>query len=212
MENMRNVDLSSMLVLSDIYVDENASFGPSKVNAFKKMITNLPVQNEQPLTPRTLNSNVEKRRTLPKFGKCKDQPSGQLESFVQKMPRIKAQWEPKFAKMIPATPKKIEIPPLKEFNVHGSSGSGEGALSPLSPQQMNVRRNKATKSPKTPTTTIVCRYCKGKGHFSMRCPNKVRGSFRDKPKRNVGGYYESILSEEPPRTAGPKKKNYRFDR
>lgn len=195
------VDMSSLLTLSSVYIDDNFSFSLGKVQKLKSLVARLPGAGaEKPLTPRTLDKTIKTRRQTKKFGACAGQKPGEIEKFVTKLPHIKPLWEERFKGFVPSTPKEqigsqAKSPALERTR----------ALSPVG--KIAVKK---VSSPRTPKAKILCRHCKGP-HFTMRCPNRSRNWRERKPKKNVGGHYEGVLSDQPPTRPGPKKKNYKFD-
>eukprot|EP00493_Phyllostaurus_siculus_P004355 UN04375 len=100
------VSWESLLVMGSHTIDLEPTFSRVKVQALKKIIERLPEKSFiPPNTPRTQENNIARRRQLGKFGECSDQEIGVVEKIVNKMPRVKIEWEPKFAKTLPQTPR-----------------------------------------------------------------------------------------------------------
>jgi len=189
-------DWESLLLLGGRDIDLEPTFSRSKVQALKKMVSRLPEKSSYvtPQTPRTVESNKASRRLLKKFGECTGQELGVCEKNIvnDKMPRVKVEWEPKFANVLPQTPRKNRRS-IRKLNIKLMGGN------PQSAGEQEI----APSSPRTPRKQIRCRHCGGE-HWSHRCSNKKRPEETQKKE-------ETMLKDLPPTEPGPKKKKYKFD-
>lgn len=195
---------NSLLTVSSSLVDQKLSFSPAKIKALKQIVSRLPARGakDEPNTPNTYQSNVERRRKLKKFGQCKGQHMGKVEPLTQKMPKMKLRFEPKFAGCLPASPR---TPRTGTMFVRPILTGGVPSAVPV----LKRKQQQSTGSPRTPRAKIRCRHCKG-GHWSHSCPNRIREN-RSTSRRKTNNTSTSILSDAPPTKPGPKKKKYKFD-
>lgn len=206
----QQVSWESLLMLGSHTIDLEPTFSRVKVQALKKIVEKLP---EKPLltpnTPRTQENNIARRRQLTKFGECQKQEVGVVEKIVNKMPRVKIEWEPKFAKTLPQTPRGRR-------SIRDLSVKLVGGIPHANPSKAKVS------SPRTPRKQIRCRHCSG-AHWSHRCPVKIRRreSLKQQKMPEVcptaaasppeAAPSNSILAKSPPDEPGPKTRKYKFD-
>jgi len=203
------VSWESLLMMGSSIIDPEPTFSRVKVQALKKIVERLPEKSlNTPNTPRTQENNVQRRRKLPKFGECQGQENGVPERNItsDKMPRVKVEWEPRFAKTLPQTPRGRRS--IRDLSIKLVGGVPHA----------NASKPKVS-SPRTPRKEIRCRHC-GKAHWSHRCPNKVRRresllqqKMPDLPPvvKSDPAKDKSVLSSEPPTEPGPKTRKYKFD-
>lgn len=197
------VSWESLLMMGSSNIDLEPTFSRVKVQALKRIVQRLPEKSLfAPNTPRTQENNVSGRRHLTKFGECQNQQVGVVEKIVNKMPRVKVEWEPKFARTFPKTPRGRRS--IRDLTV-----KLVGGIPHADPGKQKVS------SPRTPRKQIRCRHCKG-SHWSHRCPNKIRRreslKLQKMPEKvEPAPASTSILSTEPPTEPGEKKRKYKFD-
>jgi len=203
------VSWESLLMMGSSIIDPEPTFSRVKVQALKKIVERLPEKSIiAPNTPRTQENNVQKRRRLVKFGECQGQQNGVPERNItsDKMPRVKVEWEPRFAKTLPQTPRGRRS--IRNLSIKLVGGVPHA----------NASKPKVS-SPRTPRKEIRCRHC-GAAHWSHRCPNKVRRresllqqKMPDLPKEVKAdpAKDKSVLSSDPPTEPGPKTRKYKFD-
>jgi len=188
-------------------IDLEPTFSRVKVQALKNLVKKLPEKSlYTPNTPRTKENNVALRRHLKKFGECKEQEVGVVEKIVNKMPRVKIEWEPKFAKTLPQTPRaRRSARAVQDLSVF------VGGVPHAAPAKPKVD------SPRTPRKQIRCRHCQGP-HWSHRCPVKIRRreSLRQQKMPDLTKEPEqpidpAVKAKEPPTEPGPKTRKYKFD-
>merc|ERR1719230_1157269 len=96
-----HVSWESLLMMGSSVIDSESNFSRVKVQDLKKIVERLPEKSllVAPNTPRTQENNVQRRRKLAKFGECQGQENGVPERNItsDKMPRVKVDWEPRFA-------------------------------------------------------------------------------------------------------------------
>jgi len=205
------VSWESLLMMGSSIIDPEPTFSRVKVQALKKIVERLPEKSIiAPNTPRTQENNVQKRRRLAKFGECQGQQTGVPERNItsDKMPRVKVEWEPRFAKTLPQTPRGRRSRSIRDLSIKLVGGVPHA----------NASKPKVS-SPRTPRKEIRCRHC-GAAHWSHRCPNKVRRresllqqKMPDLPKEVKAdpAKDKSVLSSDPPTEPGPKTRKYKFD-
>jgi len=197
------VSWESLLMMGSHTIDLEPTFSRVKVQALKKIVERLPEKSFiPPNTPRTQENNIARRRQIAKFGECNDQEIGVVEKIVNKMPRVKITWEPKFAKTLPKTPRDRRQ--IRDLNIKLVGGIPHAMTSKPKPM-----------SPRTPRKQIHCRHCEG-NHWSHRCPNKVRRreSLRQQkmPEKKPEPIPDTTdLSKDPPTEPEPKTRKYKFD-
>lgn len=202
------VSWESLLMMGSHTIDLEPTFSRVKVQALKKIVERLPEKSFiPPNTPRTQENNIARRRQLAKFGECNDQEIGVVEKIVNKMPRVKIEWEPKFAKTLPQTPRNRRS--IRDLSVKLVGGIPHA--NPTKPRPA---------SPRTPRKQIRCRHCSG-SHWSHRCPNKIRRreslQAQKMPEPAPAPVpvalpaSSSVLSKDPPTEPGPKTRKYKFD-